>query len=132
MNSRHGVRSNQSATPARSQKSKKSLRDSGTLNVIAKNLLQKSDSNNKLRTIGRKNESSLLNLNQKRPTNAFARNVGRDSIGWELDNLNRMTNAINSKIKRMTIDDAEDTFFKNGALNKLQWLSKKIFIYNNL
>lgn len=91
-------------TPARSQGSKKSLHGS-----IEANLL----------TRGRQNKISLLNPNQKKFTNAFAQNLGRDTFGSELDNLNKMTNAINSKLKRMTILEAEDTFFKNGALNKL-------------
>ena len=103
LQSKQSGKSNKSMTPVRSQGSKKSLQNSI----------------NKIRTRGRKEEVSLLNPNQKKITNAFAQNLGRDTLGFELDNLNKMSTAINSKLKRMTINEAEDTFFKNGALNKL-------------
>lgn len=96
LQSKRSGKSNKSMTPARSQGSLKSAQGLNT----------------------------RLHPTQKRITNAFAQNVGRNTIGSELDNLNKMTRAINSKLNRMTLAEAEDTFFKNGALIKLPPINK--------
>lgn len=108
LNSRGSLKSNRSVQSRLSQQSKKSI----------------VNSMNRFKGTPKKQEIPVFGSTQKK---AQAFTGKRHSLGMDLDNVNRMSNAINSKISKLMMPDvSEDPFFRNGSLLKLPPVNRPV------